>query len=251
MHLRYRFVLPLVALCIALAIPALAAKPAPHAIPAANTITTHKQVGNTTAAAAACQMGILPPAANAFGYILPPDDEYYTYLVPANCPTCPNNAYLFSNAHVQLYYTESCSIPVYVSIVGVDNTDPACPHPNPFDVICPEVPYVLSDGGNIGVCIDYSLPLPAGCCVNRPAFLKFRFEQGTCQPDRPAFCGPPSCQNCRQYNIYPGSPPGGDDLCAVLAPYALYGAIMYVDADCCNATPSLPGTWGHIKTLYR
>jgi hypothetical protein len=248
MHLRYRILLPLLALCTALAVPAFAAKPAPIQTATPDNTPVSVRMGEGTINAPACQLGVLPPAANAFGYILPPDDEYYTWL--GSCAAC-GGGYLATAAHVQLFFTENCQAPVFVGIVGADLSDPNCPRPNPFDVICPEVGYVLSNGGVLNDCLDFSLPLDcAGVCINRPAFVKFRFEQGSCPQARPAFCGPPSCQNCRQYNIYPGAPPGGDDLCAVLSPFSLYGVIMYVDADCCP-TPTMPGSWGHLKTLYR
>jgi hypothetical protein len=252
MHLRYRIVLPLVALCLALAIPAFAAKPAPTFRATPDNTPTPIQVGNVNSVAAACQLGVLPPAANAFGYILPPDDEYYTYVDPANCAACPGG-FVPTNAHAWLYFTEPCQIPAFVGIVNADLSDPNCPRPNPFDVICPDQGYVLTDNGILGDCIDFSLPLacsPANLCITHPVFLKIRFEQGTCASSRPAFCGPPSCTNCRQFNIYPGSPPGGDDLCALLSPYSLYGAIMYVEGNCCPV-PNLPGSWGKVKTLYR
>jgi hypothetical protein len=251
MHLRYRLVLPLVALCVALAAPAFAGKLAPNTKPTPVSASLPFQVGRATGTSAACQMGVLGPAIAAYGYLFPPNDQYYTYLDPVDCPSCSGNAYLFTNAHVQLYYTQSCQIPVFVSIVGADVSDPYCPRPNPYDVICPEVQYVLGDAGVLNQCIDFSLPLPASCCVNRPAFLELRFETGSCPDYRPEFCYGSSCENCRQYNIYPGSPPGGDDECAVLAPNGFSSWIMYAEATCCQATPTLPGTWGKMKTLYR
>ena len=181
----------------------------------------------------------------------PPQDAYYTLLVPNNCPTCPGAGYNLTEAHVQLFFTEPCQISVNVAIVGAVEISPGCRAPNPFDIKCPPTTYVLNDGGTLNACIDFSLPLPAACRINGPAFLLIEFNNSDCPSFRPAFCGPASCYNCTHYNIYPGSPPGRDDLCVVLTPFGLSGVIMYVDANCCQPTPTLPGSWGLVKTLYR
>jgi hypothetical protein len=135
-----------------------------------------------------------------------------------------------------------------VAIVGANELFPGCLAPNPFDIKCPPTTYTLNDGGNLNTCVDYNMPLPQNCCINGPVFLAIEFNQSSCPPNRPAFCYPPSCTNCHQYNIYPG---GNDDLCAVLSPFQIFGVVMYVDATCCDAVPTLPGSWGKVKTLYR
>jgi hypothetical protein len=251
MHLRYRFVLPLVAICLALAVaPALAAKSVPTLTPTQPSGPAH-QVG-TIQTTPTCQAGVLPPAVGAFGYILPPNDAYYTLILPNSaCGPCPGGAYLLTAAHVQLYWTEACQVVLNLSIVGATEQYPGCLGPNPFDIKCLPTTYTLNDAGSLNACNDYVLPLPAACCVNGPVFLAIEFNQSSCPPNRPAFCYPGSCTNCTQYNIYPGSPPQGDDLCQVLSPFGIYGVIMYVDATCCVPVPTLPGSWGKMKTLYR
>ena len=67
---------------------------------------------------------------------------------------------------------------------------------------------------------------------------------------------PSSCTNCKQYNTYPGSPFFGDDLCATLSGFGIFGIVMFADTDCgtalnCGAVPALPHTWGTVKMLYR
>src|SRR6185503_20998977 len=109
MQLRYRLVLPLVAICcLAFAVtPALAAKTAPTVVQQNPTLHPSNETN------AACQMGVLPPPGTAFGYILPPDDIYYTLLDPANCSACLPPAAagrLMQVAHVLLYFTEPCQI---------------------------------------------------------------------------------------------------------------------------------------------
>lgn len=244
MRSRRRTPFAFLALSLLLAAPASAAKPAPTIGP------PPLLEPSSQALPPACALGVPGPPANAFGYIIPPNDRYFTLLGP--CTACGGGGQLsLSTAHVQLSFTQSCSIPVYVSIVGADLSVPGCPVPNPADVLCAEVLYTLSDGGVLNQCQDFAMDLSSGCCINGPAFLQIRFDSGSCPDQQPLFCGPPSCQNCQQYNIYPGSSPGGDDLCMVLSPSGVYGAVMYADADCGCTTPVAPRTWGNVKMLYR
>jgi len=252
MQLRYRNVLPLVAVCLALSIaPAFAAKPDPTTLAPPVGPSGSIEIGSVNSTTV-CNMGIVGPAANVYGYILPPDDAYYTLLLPNQCPTCPNNAYLLTAAHMELYFTEPCEIPVSVTVIPGAEMTPGCWAPNPFaPPICAVASYVINDGGTLNTCVDYSLPMAPGCCIDQPAFLCIEFDQGTCANSRPAFCGPAACNLCTQYNFYPGAGFPGDDLCAVLAGFGLTGNIMYVDAACCTPTATAPGSWGMLKTLYR
>lgn len=255
MHLRYRSVLSLVAICTALAVaPAFAAKPAPIAMPTPTGSVGHITYGPNSTTAFPCKLGIDGPAANAFGYVFPPDDEYFTLLNPATCDPCPGAAYRANAAHVWLYYTASCQIPVTISLVPAHPTaSPGCFQPNPFDPpLCAPVQYLLSDGGNLNACLDYTLPLGQDCCFQGPVFLKIVFDQGTCPNFRPAFCGPGGpCVNCQQWNYYPGTSAPGDELCSLLGAQGYTGFIMNADVSCCQVVPTLPGSWGKIKTIYR
>lgn len=253
MHLRYRSVLPLVAICTALAVStAFAAKQAPTTLsiqPKAATVTTQS--------ALPCQLGVFAPATTAFGYILPPDDGYYTLLDPSTCTECPAGSPLrLLTAHVEHYFVPGelpCDIPVKVSIVRAVDPGDGCLVPNPFDQVCPEVCYVIGYPGIDDACVDFSFPLPANCCIDGPVFLEFEYAStecnqgnGTCPSGRPAFCGqnPEITGPCHQYNIFPG---GNDDLTLAIG----RNVNMWAAADCCISTPTLPGSWGKVKTLYR
>ena len=250
MQLRYRSVLPLVAVCIALAVaPAFAAKE-PTSLGTPGSSQTPIKLGQIQGGAPLCQLGILPPSANAYGYILPPDDGYYTLMDPANCGACPA-AYRATVAHTELFFTGACQIPVTVGLVAAQELQPGCWSPNPFAPLCAPASYVVNDGGQLNTCVDYALALDPSCCFQGKAFLLIEFDQGTCPTSRPAFCGPASCSNCTQYNFYPGVGAPGDDLCAVLTPFGLTGNVMYADVECCGPTPTMPGSWGKLKTMYR
>ena len=142
MQLRYRSVLSLVAVCLALAVaPAFAAKPEPTPLAPPTGPSVQIQLGSITSTLTPCDLGVLPPSANAYGYILPPDDGYYTLINPGtNCPACHQNGRLLTTAHMQLYFTEPCEIPVTISVVPAVEVTPGCLGPNPFaPPICPPV----------------------------------------------------------------------------------------------------------------
>ena len=252
MHLRYRIARSLAVICcLAFVVaPALAAKPAPNEV---------KQftLQLPAAPAATCQLGVLGPPFNAFGYVLPPNDAYYTLLDPASCG-CLGNLAKATTGHISLFWTEPCSISGTYSIVPAILASPGCYVPNVnAPPICGPLPFTAADGGVINDCVDFQMPFPAtGCCFSEPVFFKVEFDGGTCQPNRPAFCGPSSCTNCKQYNTYPGSPFFGDDLCATLSGFGIFGIVMFADTDCgtalnCGVVPALPHTWGTVKMLYR
>ena len=199
-----------------------------------------------------CPAGVFPPASLVFGHVLPPGDTYYTLLSPAGCDVASCWCMAISVAHVQLSFDTDCAIPVTISIVRGSEAAPGCPVPNPEDVICNPTTYILDNAGVRGTCIDFAMPISGFCCgPPDPTFLALRFDQGSCPEHQPAFCSPAQCTNCTQYNLYPGSPPGGDDLCAVLSPSGVFGAIMYVDAYCYPPDAVTPGSWGKLKTIYR
>jgi len=252
MHLRYRSVLSLVAICTALAVaPAFAAKPAPVGMAKPSSTVSHVPTINPNAAPPICTLGIVGPPANAFAYVLPPDDEYFTLLDPSNCGACAGG-YKADLVHLQLYFTEPCSIPVTISLVPAYNNG-GCFTPNPFDPpICGPVQVVLDDAGFTNQCVDYGITMPANCCFSGPVFLKVVFDQGSCQAGRPAFCGPAGpCVNCQQWNYYPATSAPGDELCSALGGSGYTGFIMNADISCCPVVPTLPGSWGKVKTIYR
>lgn len=251
MHLRHRLVVPLAAVCLTLAIaPAFAAKPDPTSVGPAGPVI---QLGTINSGAALCQLGVLgPPGSLWTGLFFPPADEYFTLLDPRQCPTCHQDGYVLTNAHLQIFFPNPCALTLEVSIVPAYETTPGCWTPNPFDPpICGPVAYQLSDGGVINQCLDFSLPISAACCITGPVFLEFELTGGNCAGGEPGVCAPLACQNCTQYNYYPGATFPGTDLCVYGAPFGFNGIVMYADAECCSPTPTLPESWGMLKTLYR
>lgn len=227
------------------AVPALAGKPLPTSpLPGA---PTPPPVAETQAPAGACLLGVAGTPTGDIGYIIPPDDVYFVLLDPRTCPTCPPGGQVLGSARMSLKFTGACQIPVTVSIVPALEASPGCLEPDrEAQPLCGPVEQMISDGGTIGSCLEAVVALPAGCCITGPAFLRVEFDQGTCPSAEPQFCILDACTTCTEYNLFPNSP-NLDDLCVVLN----RGIIMYADAQCCSTTPTLPGSWGRLKTLYR
>jgi hypothetical protein len=249
MHLRYRLVtlLTLCLCCVAAA--AFAAKPTLTTEPI-GTVTNIERIDLNTpnSTAAACKVGENGVPAILVDYFFPPQDEYLTLLDPASCAACPAPALLLTTAHAFLNFRVACSMSVTVRIVGATQDASGCYMPDVNSVICPPVNYLLAPGavGNF----DFSMALPSGCCIDRPAFLSITVNSfGTCPnttAGRPRLITTGSCVPCRSWNFYPVG--NEDELCSVGFPG---NPIMNVDADCCQVTPTLPGSWGKVKTLYR
>ncbi len=251
MRVLYRFVpaFALLAVCCFVSTAwSSAQKPAPviEAIESASRID-RIALGSVPSPTATCQLGV--PVAPAFfvDYLFPPDDQYLTLIDPANCPSCPS--LMLTTAHAVLNFRAVCAMPVTVSIVGSINNGSGCYEPNPDDVVCQPAQYVLSPPvpGNY----DFSMPLPPGCCINGPVFLVITVNSfGTCpntSAGRPRLITTGGCVPCVSWNIYAGGA-YQDELCSVGFPG---NPIMYAAADCCGVTPTRPGTWGRIKTMYR
>lgn len=236
-------VLLLLALAV-LAAPSLAARPLP-APEAIQGVSQHQIVAQPDRVNVTCLLGVTGDPAWAISYLAPPDDAYYTLLDPAACGCTSPGGVLLSTAHVVLFFqTLACALPVTVSVVAADLTDPACPAPLPGQVICSPVSYTLNPAA-IGLW-DFTLPLNAGCCITGKAFLRVTIDGvGTCST-LPKLVSTDGCESCVSWNGYP--PSYMDELCAVGFPG---NPNMYVEAACCDAVPAHVGTWGRIKSMYR
>lgn len=259
MPLRYRLALPLIAICVALAIsPALAAKPAPIAVPLPAGAVP--QPDGTTGTNSACQLGQIG-AAQAAAWFFPSDDYYYTFFDPTQCG-CPNGI-LNLTAHWSLFWQTPCSINVQVWILNAIQTSPGCyvpdtapSPPDPTNGICNSA--IVTLDGSAGGLIDHTVPLPCQCINDgQPKFVLFKIvSSGNCPLDpggggfltSPLIVFDSSPDLCTSYNAYSGS--GGP--LDMVPNFGFPGNVtMSVEADCCGVVPTLPGTWGKLKTLYR
>ena len=245
--MRHRHSLVPILILVALSLVATvsqAAKPVVQSTPLQGTIL-NKVVGTPNSVHTQCLLGVTgDPAWIINGWLLPPDDSYYTLLRPADC-ACPGpRGVLLSVAHVLLSFSEVCSVPVTVGVVAATGT-PGCLAPIPGQYLCPPVSYNLSVTAT-GI-YDFSMPLSEGCCITDNAFLVITFDgEGTCGT-LPDVITTDGCETCVSYNGWP--PSSLHDLCV---DYNFPGNLnMYVEAACCDVVPAIPGTWGRIKMLYR
>jgi hypothetical protein len=224
-------------------------KPAPAATPLGqNPSIIHKLVG-PTGPQATCTLGVTGAPAFLVDYIFPPNDGYYTLLNPAGCTACSAPAVSAVAAHVFLNIRALCTIPVSVGIYGATG-GAACYKPDPNNVLC--APFTVNLTPTALGNFDFSIPIPAGCCISQPAFLKIEFLSldAACSGTTtiPRLITSADCSmGCSSWNIFPGG--GPDDLCLTIG---FPGQpVMALDVDCCNATPTLKHSWGSVKSFYR
>jgi hypothetical protein len=252
MHLRHRFVLPLLAICLSLGVPpALAAKRTPN-VKSLPSGMTQRVVGGINAIQAPCQLGQPGAPTWTTQFIYPPDDEYCQFVDPASC-ACGAGGGLLLAVHWDLNWTTPCQLPAVLKIYKSVLVSPGCYAPDPSQVLYGPISVTLD--GSAGGAIDHVIPLPAHTIIDELAFVCITVSNdGTCPDvdqdgtlDSPELFLDASCDNCNSYNIFPGS--GGPyDLCtSYFGPYG--NPLMWVDGDC--PVPTLPGSWGHLRTLYR
>lgn len=195
-----------------------------------------------------CNLGVSSGAAYIVDYLAPPDDAYDTFLDPSQCG-CPSGAVELHNAHLLLNFQAACAQPVRVRIVGATSIGAGCWQPDPGVTLCGPLFYELTPGapGNY----QFNLPLSIGCCIQGPAFLEIDFTSAgagcNTAGTRPRLITTATCNPCTSWNLYPA---GTDDLCD--PGLGIPGnPVIWADGDCCAAVPTVPGTWGRVKTLYR
>lgn len=249
MRLRYPLVSSLALAGLLAASVAIAAKQiSPVVEPLGSDPITQFNFG-TPRVNAPCNLGVSTGAAYIVNYLLPPDDAYYTLLDPAASCACPGNAVQLNAAHMLINFQTVCVQPIRVRIVPAVLVAPGCYEPDVNSTLCGPLFYNLAPGavGNF----QFNLPLPAGCCIQGPAFLDINFINPgagcSTAATRPRLITTANCAPCTSWNVYPN---GFDDLCdpAIALPG---NPVMWADGDCCAATPTLPHTWGRLKTLYR
>ncbi len=192
---------------------------------------------------AACLIGELRgPATGGSGDGFP--WHVYTLLRPSSCTACPTSGGLELRSvtiHAQLS-SVGCSLPITISIVEAAGS-PGCLVPDPSRVVCPEVSATLT--GVAGFCPAYTVPLPPGCCITRDVFVRVTIVGfGTCPTPGPyLICTTEPCIPCQSYYQ------GGCVDCPITENCNNW--MISADADCCAPTPTLPQSWGRMKTLYR
>lgn len=222
--------------------PAIAHGPVP--VPTEPLVTPLTPLGLST-----CQLIPFPPgtALNAWG----DEDRWETvyHLVrPSDCPDCAGGPIQIDSIVYESRTAgdPSCVQQVEVAVYGA--IDGACPVPDPSVVICP--PTVV-DVTVLDTTTPIVVPLPAGCCVDGPAYVRLRWLNDE-------FCGSPllhpylrrsddPCVECAQYYTTTVQFPTLTEMCAG----AFNNRHLEVNAQCCQPTPALERSWGRVKVLYR
>lgn len=190
-----------------------------------------------------CVLGVAGPAASVVSYVLPPDDQYFTYLDPEQAGCTGSNGIELTAAHIQVEFPYALDTPVLVGIVRANLDDGDCPAPRRGEYLFPPTLMTLSGPGTGAY--DIALPLPAGCTIEEPAFLEITFTEWGPWWEVPSLLITSACEPCRSYNYYPGD---GYDLCT----FGFEGnPVMYVEGSPVSVVPVAKRTWGRLKTLYR
>lgn len=171
-----------------------------------------------------------------------------TLVDPQSC-ACPlASSIVLRTVSFRVRWFEACSATAEVSVVG--STGGACPAPDLGRVLCGPVSHPISSAGAVGV--TYTLPMPDGCCIDEPAFVLVRFTGfelcGGANTPGLVISSVFSCTPCTQYASISNLFPALTQWCSIAESLHLW---FSVEADCCDATPTLPGSWGRLKTIYR
>jgi len=192
---------------------------------------------------ATCTVGETRAATVNVGYGAAPGVEFYTLLNPADCSACPSGLLQLRAANFRARTPSGvCTFTIEVSIVEA-KAGPACTlEPDPSHLVCAPVTASITSPSTLT--FTGSVPLPTNCCLSRPAFLRIRtVSAGSCGT---VFWGHTSpCVPCRSFVQTTSTPL--TEACAL----GLGNPTQSVDADCCDPTPGLHGTWGQLKMLYR
>lgn len=190
-----------------------------------------------------CNFGVTGPAVFTVSYVIPPDDQYYTLLDPAQGGCGTQGAAQIQAAHIGVEFQYAYETPIRVGIVEADLSNPDCPVPIPGAYLCAPTDLMLAGPGTGAY--DVTLPLASACVLTGKAFLEITFTELGDSWEVPGLLLSGECEPCTSYNYYPGN---DYDLCT----FGFDGnPIMYVDAVTDGALPAARGTWGRIKTMHR
>jgi len=250
MHLRYRLAVLLSVICC-LALTTSFAHAAKTTSATINSIVgkplNRIDVGPPVSGLATCQLGQIGTPTTALDWLLPPNDRYFTLLDPTQCSGCGAAGMQLMTAKIVLDFVAGCTQPIEVSIVG-SGSDPACAVPDMTQLLCPPIAYNLTVPAS-GL-YEFSMPLPAGCCIQQRAFLQINFTAtgAGCESaaTRPYLVLNETCGPCNTYNEYGF---GYVEWCSF--GIGAGNPMMYVDAQCCNPVGTHQKSWGELKTIYR
>jgi hypothetical protein len=200
-----------------------------------------------------CTVEPAPPGATSYTFGAGRWRDLVWRIHPGACEACPfPQALAMESVAFRVRWLGKCTAQVELTIIGA--TGPAaCPQPDTTNVLCGPTLHPIESDAFAGL-KTHTLPILGSCCISQDAFVRIRFVNLLCddaQVTEFAVNGTTTpCSNCEQYFGTTAFFGGLSDWCA-----ALNGGVNSVwtryTANCCAPVPTVPRSWGQVKTLYR
>ena len=201
-------------------------------------------------ASATCSLEPGAPTSNFVHWMWPNAWTSLSWRIPA-CAACPQpSALQVTSVQFALGNLGTCTATAQVSIVAAGG-DAACPSPDTTQILCGPFTYPLSGPAHPDPL--WVLSLPPGCCVSPGAFVVVKFGVEACgefgRPTPSLLLSDGPNASCSEYVTVSGFYPTFTDVNSIFpGGHPLW---IRADAECCGGTPTLPPSWGGVKTLYR
>lgn len=249
------------ALALLVAAPALAEKKIVR-LPEGPEITGYDhfvRIGPGYTGGSFCELGGLQQPFDEIDLFLIPNDQYYTLLDPATCNECgATGTMTVDRIHVAINFRTACTQPILISILESDAN--GCPRPDLNKVLMAPTQFDLTGPGPGVTMFELNLANPV--CLRGKAFLGLTVNQygATCAEEGVntptlVYGDTVECAPCRAYNYYPDpDAPNGmfiDAFCNGPNDLTPGLPIHYVSGSCCKLMPTLPATWGQVRSRYR
>jgi len=219
--------------------------------PLPQTITDEAPVP-VEAAAGICTVEPAPPGAISYTFSTGRWNNFAWRIHPDACEACPfPQALAMESVAFRVRWLGRCDAQVELSIIGATGPN-GCPQPDTTNVLCGPTLHPISSDLFAGL-KTHTLPVPSGCCISQDAFIRVRFVSLQCDDsaidDIALNATDQPCSNCDQYFGTTEFWAGLTDWCSLGAqPNALWTRYT---ANCCSPVPTVPRSWGQVKTLYR
>ena len=177
--------------------------------------------------------------------------DFVWRIHPDACEACPfPQALAMESVSFRVRWLGKCDAQVELSIIGATGPN-GCPQPDTTNVLCGPTLHPISSDAFAGL-KTHTLPVPSGCCISQDAFVRIRFVSLQCDDAQVTELALNNttvpCTNCEQYFGTTGFFAGLSDWCATFGVNSLWTRYT---ANCCAPVPTVPRSWGQVKTLYR
>lgn len=170
---------------------------------------------------------------------------------PDACEACPfPQALAMESVAFRVRWLGRCDAQVELTIIGATGPN-GCPQPDTTNVLCGPTLHPISSDAFAGL-KTHTLPILGACCISQDAFVRIRFVSLLCDDvevdDLALNSTAAPCANCEQYFGTTGFFAGLNDWCTSFDNTSLWTRYT---ANCCAPVPTVPRSWGQVKTLYR